>query len=210
MQAIDQLWLDYNTYRFHTHWYLERVRARKIRACSLSKTSPKGKKLRSALESMAHWCAERNIDPRHWLYSLFQTRKWLHIVRYDQLISPNHLKRYTPTKQSVGFQNRIREEWTTQRKSEGNSYDPNRDTSNTTESLKRRYLSFDEADACMGSMPETLGFHPKSDVCGGCSLREDCAVQLQTLVNFDIQALRRGEITAQDAQMAAVSRGNRG
>lgn len=98
------------------------------------------------------------------------------------------------------FRKRVRVEKDLHDIQHGVVFDPNRDISGTTEAYKRRHLMDGDPQLCMERMSvETFGYHPRSLVCARCPLAQACAGRLQASVNFDILALRRGEITAQQA-----------
>lgn len=200
MTIVEQLFDDYNGYRFKTHHYREGIKNKGRLSRSLKPSTIRLESLRR----MSTWCQERGIDPRHWLYSLFSVN-WLFAPRFNQLIRPNHLKKYSKTHVGL-FDNKLRAEHHAVCVADGRTYDPNRDLSGTIESIKRRYLSESDADRCMSEMSTTLGFHPSSVVCSGCSLAKVCTARLDQVVSFDIQALRRGDITSDQARMTACMR----
>lgn len=202
MTTTDQLFQDYNYYRFHTKHYKDGVTKRNWLSRSLKPTSERLK----ALEAMNAWCSGRNINPRHWLYTLFQARQWVFSPRFDHLTSPKHLKRYKTMITSPMYDNRMRELRAESDWKEGKAYDPNRDLSGTVEALKRKHLASGDAERCMAEINTTLGFHPKSTVCARCPLAQSCSVAIQQRVPFDIQALRRGEMTSDQARMVAYTR----
>lgn len=153
-----------------------------------------------ALEQMAAWCRQRNLDPRHWLQSLFQGRRWLFAPFFDQLTSEKHLKKYAGLPTSPLYQQRIVGEWQTSQVRRSVVYDVNRDLSPSTESLKAQLLNRGDADRCMARMREdTLGYHPRSVVCARCSLARACERALRALAHFDIVALRQGTLTMEQA-----------
>jgi hypothetical protein len=63
--------------------------------------------------------------------------------------------------------------------------------------------------ACMnGIETETFGYHPKSKICVACPARGECLQRLKERVNFDIEALRSGTITTEEAYRTALGRIN--
>ncbi len=185
---------DYNHYRFQTN-NIHKLKAKGKRIVSL------GRKKLPAFVDLHRWCAEKGIDARHWLCSLFEVRHWLFAPPLHQLKSPKHLRRYPTTGSMPAYQKRLAEQRRNHLHATNRVFDPNRDINAASETLKRRYLSVGAPERCMEKMDsETYGFHPRSPVCEGCPLQQSCAVQLRSKVRFDIMALRRGEITARQAQ----------
>ena len=197
---------DYDFYRFHTTQTAQ-MRDKGIPVKGLLPT--KGRL--QALEEMATWCEQNGLDAELWLYSLFR-RSWMRFApRFDQLVpSKRTLKKQIARYHELGdvplYRDRCRMKNQVRVVSAGDNYDPNRDLSSTTEAAKRLYLLDGDTAGCMGD-ERTLGFHPKSNVCAPCSAREACALRLQAMIPFDILALRRGEITAAQAQAVVACRG---
>lgn len=93
------------------------------------------------------------------------------------------------------------------------SVDPNKDIIHVVEALKDKLVSLGKEETCMNntfaiSFP-TNGFHPKSEVCQRCKLRDTCRTQLVTNVDFDIIGLRLGRITPEEAKREAYVRRNK-
>ena len=197
---------DYDFYRFHTTRAAE-MRDRGVPVKCLSATKDR---LR-ALEEMASWCEENGLDSGLWLYSLFR-RSWMRFApRFDQLIPSKRsmkkqLKRYHELGDVPLYRDRCRMRNQARVTAAGENYDPNRDLSSTTEAIKRLYLRDGDLDGCMQD-ERTLGYHPRSNVCAGCSGAQACAAKLLSTVSFDILALRRGEITSTQAQGVVACRG---
>lgn len=198
MANLEQLFRDYNHYRFHTNHYQKLVAAGKMQAASLK---PLKQRL-DALSKMAGFCAEHGIDPRHWLYTLFQTKRWLFAPRFDQLTPKAHLERYSNLQHSPNslYATKIRTEWQQDRGDRGASYDARRDMSATTEAYKRNYLEINP-EVCLDNIDKTLGYHPKSLVCARCPIRQRCESQLSAAQGYDVSKLRRGEMSLNEAQM---------
>jgi hypothetical protein len=145
-----------------------------------------------------------------WLHSLFDARHWTYAPPFPQLRSHKHLQRFkTMRRGSTHFSARVQRESNEAAVQSHSNYDPNRDVTATVENLKRHYLDSGQPQSCISSLQETLGFHPRSLVCARCPYAQPCAQQLQAMVPFDIQALRRGEITAAHAQHVAMLHGRR-
>jgi hypothetical protein len=164
---------------------------------------------------MAEWCREQGINPRRWLYHLFRKRRWLFAPSLTQLVPAKRsvqkaLAAYAEMTDTPEYAARIARETEEARKAEGGGIDPNRDLIPLAEARKRIYLSEGRPDKCMAVMAtETYGYHPKSAVCGRCRSGHPCAVKLAASVAFDILALRRGEMTLQQAQVI-VARADHG
>ena len=182
-----QLLQDYNYWRGQTKHLVELRKSKPIRDLG-------EKKNLKVFVDLAQWCAEKEIEPRLWLYSLFQARRFLFAPPLKQLKSLKNLEQYTNLAETERYADRVR------RESEVDQYDPNRDLCASVEAVKSYYLQLQEPDRCMGDMGTTLGFHPSSLVCARCVLRDQCAQHLQSTVPFDIVALRRGDLTAREAR----------
>lgn len=201
-----ELLTDYDFYRFHTTQTAD-MRGRGIPVKCLLPTKAR----LQALDAMAVWCGQNGLDAELWLYSLFR-RSWMRFApRFDQLVpSKRTLKKQIARYHGLGdvplYRDRCRMKIQLRVTAEGGNYDPNRDLSSTTEAVKRLYLADRDPVGCM-SDGRTLGYHPRSTVCAGCSSRETCTLRLQTTMPFDILALRRGEITAVQAQAVVACRG---
>ena len=203
MARADELFRKYNEYRFHTH-NTRQLAQKGVWIRSLKPTPDRLK----ALDAMGEWCSERSIDPIHWLYSLFEARRWMFAPRFDHLISEKHLTKNPTLRVSKHFGESQQREVFFSRQREGGTYDANKDLSGPAEALKRRYLSVGDAERCLSEMTErTLGFHPKSLLCARCPLAGRCEEQLQSITPFDITKLRRGEMTLEEAQRIAMQSG---
>jgi hypothetical protein len=193
--SSQQLWDDFVYYQSCTGHQQQRRR-----------TNPFIKPLKATVErlrlmdKMKQWCAEKNVPVRQWLYSLFATRRWLFAPQLTpgHLCSENHLIKFA-TFSDYDFYTDYVQRLAQSQPLEGN-FDPNRDLSHTAEENKRYYVASGRMELCMSQMAtETFGFHPKSKICVECSLRVKCAERLQASVRFDIQAVRRGELSAEAA-----------
>ena len=190
---------DYNTWRDRTN-HIQQLR-KKHPMRQLGETQER----LAVFESMAQWCEEQSLDPRLWLYSLFQTRRWLFAPKLNQLRSPKHIIRYKRLQGTQAFESRVRQEFHQQQLREGGVFDPNRDMSTTTEYRKQRYQTLGLHSDCMHDT-ECYGFHPRSAVCARCPVARTCYEHLQAQVPFDILSLRKGEMTVEQAQVAAAAR----
>ncbi len=199
------LWHDFIHYRDKT------AQAHKLRSKGfLRPLVQKPERLR-ALERLAVFCEKHSVSPRLYLYSLFQVRKWLYAPRWEHLNDKafaKHLPRLENITDISFYRERMNHEARRAEEVEVPRYDPNRDISNTVESLKRRYLSAGDSFRCVSRMAtETFGYHPRSAVCAQCPLQQQCKTKLLSSVSFDILALRRGEITARQAQLQSAGVG---
>lgn len=196
-----QLLADYNDYLSRTaHWQqLPCKSRRRLNAKNIE-----------AMKAMAKWCEEQGVEPRLWLYSLFASRHWTFAPPFKHLCSVKHLERFKQMHPGTFYANKVQKESNERVTQNADNFDPNRDLSGTAEQLKRYYLDAGYPATCMAEVTHTLGFHPKSSVCARCPVAEACARALQARVTFDIMALRRGELSAEDARaQAALSHGNR-
>lgn len=153
-----------------------------------------------AIERMAIWCRERRLDPRHWLQSLFESRRWIFPPQWNQLTSAKHLAKYPTIPVSRPYQKKMQDELLTGQTRRGATFDVNRDLSPVTEAIKARHLYHQESDRCLAGMKsETMGYHPLSTVCARCPRAKECEQALRALANFDIVALRQGAISLEQA-----------
>jgi len=199
---LERIFEDYLHYRRNTAHYCQmKERLPYMREPKLNEER------RNALQNMIGWCQQNSLDPRWFLYSLFHARKWIAAPRWDQLVPGTNktakkaIARYKALNRAPLFLQRVDAEL---QASQENNYDPNRDISTTTENIKRNYLAVYDTDRCIAEMQTTtLGYHPKSLVCARCPVAKKCAEMLQATVPFDILALRRGEITTDQAKRVA-------
>jgi len=156
------------------------------------------KKNMAILDDTIEFCRERSIEPRLWIFSLFKQRKWVFAPRLlpGHLMSETHVPKYRKMQGLGFFRKRV------SMIDDGiESYDPNRDINVTIEALKKRYASSEQHERCFDElMLRTLGFHPKSATCVVCPFNKKCAVSLQSMMRFDIIALREGRLTAREAE----------
>jgi len=209
-----QLLSDYNYYRNFTA-YVHEMRAKGIPVHS-AVMKPKGKPSRAPqLESMLAFCEEHRLDPKLWLYMLFKMRHWKAAPLFNQLVPKNkktldkNLNHYSNLSEVPLFKKRVSQQSHQQGVLEGAVFDRNRDIDGTTESLKRRYLNEGDSVRCMDEMEiRTNGYHPRSLVCARCPSSTQCEQTLRAKMPFDIVALRRGDISVQQAQQLAYRHGS--
>lgn len=197
------LWDDFNRYRLQTG-YIHKLRGEGAYITTLKFNGAR----KALMEQLVAWCAERKVDPRLWLRSLFIARKWMYAPKLNQFMSDKNLPRYhtLPQSELAEFQKMIQSEWDSDRVLRGTAYSASRDLTPSTEGVKRLYVSRGEPDRCLQQMEtETLGFHPLSEVCKGCPISEKCKTQLMALAHFDIIAFREGKLTPEQAREQEVA-----
>jgi hypothetical protein len=162
----------------------------------VSEMKPNDERL-EILAEMDRWCAERRIDSRLWLFLCFRLRRWFYppLISRGELLAEAKIVDYRNMRGLDAYRRHVAP------KSAPRTFDPNRDMAPHIEAQKRRLVDGGRAALCMAlGIEETLGFHPRSEVCGRCPLANECRAQLEAFADFDILALRRGEITAEQAQ----------
>lgn len=202
---IQQLFDDFQYYRKHTAHYAK-LRSELPVLRDLKLTDER----KDALSRMTSWCEHNGLDPRWYLYSLFSCRNWRFCPKWEQLTpgtkktEKKAIARYHLLSEAPLYSQRISEQIAAHQQASGQVYDPNRDLSNTTENIKRSYLAVYDTDRCMDEMTSTtLGYHPRSTVCARCPARAECERRLQATVPFDIVALRRGDLSVDEAKRIA-------
>lgn len=205
MDLQTQLLSDYNYYRSHTRDVVQRRAVAPVR--DLKET----KNRLDVLRDMVGWCTQQQVDPRLWLYMLFDLRSWTFAPNFNQLVpkskrtAKKNLERYANLSNIPLFQKRIAAETRQAAEADGRVFDPNRDVSYSAEALKRRFLNAGDWARCLEEMDtRTFGFHPRSLVCARCPVAAQCEQALQAKVPFDITALRREQITTQQAMGQAA------
>jgi hypothetical protein len=198
--SATELFSDYNYYRLFTeHVHLSRAKGNWIRYL---KETPERL---AALAAMGAWCRDRRYDSRHWLCWLFYRNKWRYARPFHQLVPGSKrtlksmLKGYENCGNLAMFDRRIRELGQADKAATGQVYDGNRDLAASTEALKQRYMMFADPDGCFAD-ERTNGYHPQSLVCAQCPLAIGCEQKLRAAAVYDIVALRRGEITVEQAK----------
>lgn len=195
MTLLDTLWDDYIAY-----W--RRTGSVQGRAETLGfATLPAPHKTRErlgALHRMAVWCVEHDADPRMWLYTLFASRRWTWAPSLDKLTPKAHLRRYRQEHKLTLYTARLARE---RRRGRAPATDPNLDILPSTEALKASLARSHRGAECMAlTQTETFGYHPKSPICVACEVAAPCAQALLASVGFDLVALRRGDITVDQAR----------
>lgn len=191
----ERLYDDYNDYRRQTG-YIQRLKQTGKYTPSVSK------KHLPRFEALANWCSKQGVDPRRWLASLFESRRWLYPPKLNQLQSKPHLQRYEKMRVPA-FAVRMQREYQQAATASGGMFDRARDISRGVELLKQRYLSLSNHERCISEMEaETFGYHPKSLVCQGCAARFQCAAILQSKVSYDIMSVRLGLMGMDEARVA--------
>lgn len=159
------------------------------------------------MTAMKQFCEERGIPARQWLYSLFAIRFWMFAPKLSisYLCSEKHIEKFNKFDNYDLYTKRIQDQMDRNYITATNMFDPNRDLSHTAEDAKRSYLANGLSDVCISKMEsETFGYHPISKVCDSCLDKIKCEQILKSKVRFDIMALRRGEITAEEAYKKAI------
>ena len=73
-----------------------------------------------------------------------------------------------------------------------------KDLQYSIELIKMNYRRTGETNVCMSNLDDTLGFHPKSNICKRCNVKEECQKRISTYILrltdglVDIVALRSG------------------
>ena len=209
----EQLISDYNYYRSFTSEMFEKQKSGRYTGEVKLKTKRIDRE--PILNEMAAFCYEHDVSPRLWLFMLFQMRRWIRPPKFNQLVPRSrktlekNLNLYANLSEVPLFRKRIDEERHQKSTERGEDFDVNRDIDFYAEALKRRYLNEGDPERCIEEMGmNTHGYHPKSLVCARCPLSGQCIPILQAKVPFDILALRRGDITAQQAQQLAFRYGS--
>ena len=160
---------------------------------------------------MAKWCEDQSINPREWVYSLFVSRRWLFCPKLERshLQSVKHMPKFQATEDFSIYRRRLMELESVKAPGKG-TFDPNRDLSHTAEESKAVYVREGRFQECMGGLvSETFGYHPRSSVCSKCPMAGPCQDHLVRSVDCDVLALRRGEITSDQARTQALNRAPR-
>lgn len=201
---------DYNYYRSYTA-HVRDMRAKGHPVLDVKMKTKAGADRTPYFEKMVDFCDEHGLDPKIWLYMLFRIRKWRAAPRVDQLVPKSkktvqkNLSLYADLSDLPLFQKHRVEQRQQDAQEAGEVWDVNRDVGYSTEALKRRYLNEGNAERCMSEMDErTYGYHPKSLVCARCPVATECARKLEMKFGTQMLALRRGEITARQAQQLSI------
>lgn len=183
----------YNNYKRNTLYY------KKLRSNTPYLKELKATPQRLALfKELAEWCKAKDILPNQWLYTLFAARYWKYPPKLERahLMSEKHIKRFHK------FSNW--DAYAALQDKPAPIFDPNKDLSNSVETLKKYFLE-NNIETCLERMQkDTYGYHPLSKVCEICTIQIKCREVLTSSVNFDIIALRRGELEMEDAKQLAL------
>ncbi len=192
-----------NLFDAYRRWWLQTTHIQRMKESHPVNLPKLTDERRILFEDLIQWCKTQSIDPRLWLYCLFRRRRWQYAPKMSRghLLSDKMVPHYREMmdKQTLdGYRKFVQLE-----KAES-PLDPNRDIIPMAEAMKSRFKKYGQVDRCFLESPSiTFGYHPKSDHCVNCSMSEECKVQLKSLVNFDILALRRGDISAKEARVQA-------
>jgi len=205
---------DFNFYRSHTHHFQKLMQERPY-----LKVPTLNRGRRRLFDEMVAWCRANELEPRFWLFCMFQRGRWLFAPRWlaGYLMGDKALAWYR-ARRSRGFDDRLYRERIEQTREieqqrAGTSvvYDPNVHVSAEVEARKRRLQQRGDPEGCLSGVLDvdhpTLGWHPRSTVCCGCSVAERCREALRGRYRFDIVALREGKITVEQARLSAVQHG---
>lgn len=201
---------DYNYYRSYTA-HVQEMRAKGQYVAEVKMQTKKGEDRRPYFEGMLSFCDEQGLDPKIWLYMLFKIRRWRAAPRFNQLVPKSkktlqkNLSIYADLSDLPLFQQHRAEQRHQAAVEAGEVWDVNRDLGYSTEALKRRYLNEGDPERCMDEMEErTFGYHPKSLVCARCPVVTQCTQKLEAKYGTQILSLRRGDITARQAQQLTM------
>ncbi len=153
------------------------------------------------LSDLAAWCAEQKIDPRLWLFVCFRKAGWFWPpkITLKCLAKPAIVPIYHKAKGLDGYRRMVQKHTVAPR------FDPNIDIAPAVEARKARLVEKGQAAECMAAMIDgTWGYHPKSRVCSGCPLADECAQRLEHWCGFPVVNLREGKITKEQAQAIAL------
>ena len=195
---IRKLWTEYTTY------WLQTASIQRVRASGKPIRTPKLTSERYQLFSdLYDWCSEKDLDPSLWLFALFRSRRWTYAVPLERgsLLSERFLSN---GKYQKMLDRGTLDGYRLSRQGTKSALDPNVDIIHGAEQKKRVYALYGQVDLCMmNAAAETFGFHPCSQWCNRCRLRAECESRIQNMVPFDIVALRRGELTVEEARATA-------
>lgn len=195
---VAQLWTDFNYY-----W---------LRTTNIQKVVQSGRPIRTrklTLEryelfcALYDWCVQKDVDPRLWVFALFRARRWMYAPQLERghLMSERFLD--SGKYQRVVHRGTL-DGYRLYKKGPVKGLDPNRDLIPGAEQKKRVWQQNGQSDVCMlMTLSDSYGYHPESRWCRQCSLQAECQQRLTTSVNFDILALRRGEMTVEQARAQA-------
>lgn len=185
-----QLFADYNYWRAFCSAVIERRSQHKLNDLAVCDEALE------ELEAMAAWCEERGLDPRLWLYTLFRVFRWFWPPRLipGVLRADKHVREYDRGGRLDAYRRHILADKPLA------PFDPNVETSPTTEARKAHFAAKGEAQRCFElALENTFGYHPDSETCRRCPLGPQCAEKLTRWATFDIMALRSGQLSREQA-----------
>lgn len=197
---------DYNAYRAHTAYFAQLIQRVPVRSLKMEKA-------RAPLTALIEWCVVRGLEPRRWLYWLFDRSQFRYAPKLNALQPKNEvaaIEKYQAMRRTPLLDERLQQARAQVRRADGRWFDPNRDLSAQAEARKWRYLSEGRPDLCIAAMFDnsegthpTWGYHPASASCPRCPLAAQCAMSLRAAVPaFDPIALRAGALTLEQARIA--------
>lgn len=203
MVSVEELFDDYCFYRAHTA-NIQQIKADRPYMRDPKLTLQKSK----LLDQLIKWCTDQGVNPKEWMYTLFVTRRWMYAPKFDagHLLSEKHLPKHKRVTDYAFYRQRCSEQEEIDHKVDDQVFDPNRDLSGTAEQIKNSYLKRNMAEYCFQAIDETFGYHPKSRICAKCPIKMRCKAHMVRSMPFDVMALRRGEITSQQARQQALAR----
>ena len=184
----------------YSHWRLRTNHYQRAQYQSRLKLEPARL---AAFTRMIAWCGKRQLDPRRWLYTLFDIRNWLFCPPFNHLTPKDPAKGLARYESSSAepYGHRLALERHQESELAGEIFDPNRDLSPAAEASKRRYVHAGDFERCMSETDlVTFGYHPRSSVCRQCPAAQTCHARLQARVSYNVVALRTGQITAEQAR----------
>lgn len=201
--SVEQLWDDY------IYWYSRTSNYQRLKGANpyyrLYKATPERL---AVIQGMRIWCEVRGFAVRQWLFTLFAVRRWMFAPKLatPDLCSVKHIPKYEKWENYDLYTKRLRDlEAAKPVTLLGTQFDPNRDLNRASELAKKAYLDRGQEAECIRNMnTETFGYHPGSVLCATCQRSRECEALLVSSVNFDIMALRRGEITSEEAYRSAL------
>lgn len=184
MATPDVLLGDYNAYRLHTG------NVRRLSASGARVVLLKAKPERvQALQAMADWCETHRIDPRLWLYSLFNRRRWLFAPPFHQLTPEKHLDVW---QQYTGNPELLRQRLAQERVALVPQGAQGHDLVPALEAQKHALVRTGRAALCRDAfVGVSQGFHPRSTACQECAVSEECQRRLRERSGaFDVVGFR--------------------
>lgn len=123
-----------------------------------------------------------DIDPRFYLWSMFEASKWRVLVGYRALVSEESFAKM----QNLEWM--LLPKWADQNIKEADVVDVNLSTTPYGEQVKALHGRGVE---CLPHIRETGGFHPGSNHCGRCNVAFQCRENLRLLMGgFDLAEVR--------------------